>query len=160
MLRECWAVLLYNLDHKPPSLHDRQMPNPLPLLWMFAHRLLTRASSPALRVEGKKGVSAIKAVVVVVVVGGCHQYGLGVVTVFVIWRYVEPHASNPETRAPGTAALQAPGAVANNLTTTDDGTAGVRVLLMRSFLTESETSAFGVTTQEQQETSCSSGEKV
>src|SRR4051794_5947714 len=36
------------------------------------------------------------------------------------------------------------------------GTAGVRVFEIRSLITESETSAFGVTAQEQHEISCSS----
>jgi len=44
--------------------------------------------------------------------------------------------------------------------TMEFGTAGVRVLLIKSFLAERETSAFGVTTQEQQEINCSSGENA
>ena len=58
------------------------------------------------------------------------------------------------------AALQAgprlPGAatVAINFTTIDVGLAGVNVFDIRSLLAESEFSPSGVTTQEQQETSC------
>jgi hypothetical protein len=75
---------------------------------------------------------------------------------------VVAHANIPAARlAAGTfEALQAVPALASTFTTTELGTAGVSVLLMRSFLTESETSAFGVTVQEQQETNCSSGENV
>jgi hypothetical protein len=49
---------------------------------------------------------------------------------------------------------------ASNFTTIELGTAGVRVLLIRSARAESETRAFGVTTHLQQEISCSSGENV
>ena len=58
--------------------------------------------------------------------------------------------------------LQLPptGAVASNLITTAEGTAGVNVLLTRSVFTDNETRPFGVTGQEQQETNCSSGEKA
>jgi hypothetical protein len=57
------------------------------------------------------------------------------------------------------AGLQAP-EVARSLTTTDVGTAGVRVLLIKSLRAERETSPFGVTTQEQQAAICSSGENT
>src|SRR5205823_4872576 len=58
--------------------------------------------------------------------------------------------------------LQLPptGTVETSLTTTDVGTAGVSVLLIRSLRTDSETKPFGVTGQEQQETICSSGENA
>jgi hypothetical protein len=46
------------------------------------------------------------------------------------------------------------------LTTRAEGIAGVSVLLARSFFAESETRPFGVTGQEQQDTSCSSGVKA
>src|SRR5438445_7695995 len=52
------------------------------------------------------------------------------------------------------------GAVANSFTTIAVGTAGVSVLLIKSCLTERETSPFGVTGQEQQEIICSSGENA
>ena len=52
------------------------------------------------------------------------------------------------------------GAVASSLITTAVGTAGVNVLLIRSFFTDRETKPFGVTGQEQQETNCSSGENA
>jgi len=61
---------------------------------------------------------------------------------------------------PTVAALQMGAAELSSLTTMEVGTAGVRVLLIKSLRAESETSAFGVTVQEQQETSCSSGEKT
>ncbi len=50
--------------------------------------------------------------------------------------------------------------VDSNLTTMDPGTAAVSVLLVKSFLTESETSAFGVTAQAQQEIISSVGSNV
>ena len=56
--------------------------------------------------------------------------------------------------------MQAPPVVERSFTTTEVGCAGVSVLLTKSELTDSETSAFGVTVQEQHEISCSSGEKV
>ena len=52
------------------------------------------------------------------------------------------------------------GAVATSFTTTEVGTAGVSVLLVKSLLTDSDTSPFGVTGQEQHDTNCSSGEKA
>jgi hypothetical protein len=55
--------------------------------------------------------------------------------------------------------LQAP-VLAMSFTTMDVGCAGVSVLLTRSELADSETNAFGVTTHEQQEINCSSGENV
>jgi hypothetical protein len=57
-------------------------------------------------------------------------------------------------------ALQAPPAVAINFTMIEFGRAGVNVLLIRSETADSETRAFGVTVQEQQEINCSSGEKA
>ena len=75
-----------------------------------------------------------------------------------------PQARIPGTKsaAVGVAALQPPeGAVlANSLTTMAVGTAGVRVLLIKSLLADSDVSPFGVTKQVQQEISCSSGENV
>src|SRR4051794_13522269 len=58
--------------------------------------------------------------------------------------------------------LQVPptGTVASNFTTTLLGRAGVSVLEIRSFTTESDTKPLGVTGHEQHETSCSSGENV
>jgi len=73
---------------------------------------------------------------------------------------VVPQAANPATGIPGVAALHVPPAVARSLITIAPGTAGVKVLLIRSFLAESDTRPFGVTVQEQQDTNCSSGEKV
>src|SRR5579863_4455330 len=61
---------------------------------------------------------------------------------------------------PAVAALQDPPLVASSFTTTDVGRAGVKVLLIRSRFTPRLTSAFGVTLQEQQDTSCSSGENA
>jgi hypothetical protein len=61
---------------------------------------------------------------------------------------------------PAVDALQAPPVVARSFMTTDVGTPGVRVLLIRSLRAESETSPLEVTGQLQQEINCSSGEKV
>jgi hypothetical protein len=63
---------------------------------------------------------------------------------------------------PTVAALQAAVAadVATSLITIDVGTAGVRVLLIKSVRAEREASAFGVTGHEQQEINCSSCESV
>ena len=62
----------------------------------------------------------------------------------------------------GVAALQVEptGWLASNLITTEFGLTPVSVLLVRSSLTDSEFSPFGVTRQEQQEINCSSGEKA
>ena len=46
------------------------------------------------------------------------------------------------------------GTLATSLTTIEFGTAGVRVLLIRSCFADRETNPFGVTGQEQQEMSC------
>jgi len=86
------------------------------------------------------------------------------------WRVV-PQATNPFERAGAAPVngetvaaepLQDPptGTVASSFTTTDVGTAGVNVLLIKSFRTERETKPFGVTGQEQQETNCSSSENA
>ena len=56
--------------------------------------------------------------------------------------------------------LRPSGTVASSLTTIAVGTAGVSVLLIRSFFAEREISPFGVTGHEQQEMSCSSGENA
>jgi hypothetical protein len=74
---------------------------------------------------------------------------------------VVPQAAMPLTRGPGADALQADVPdEASILITTDVGTPGVSVLLIKSLRAESETSPSGVTGQAQQEISCSSGEKV
>src|SRR5882672_8600305 len=56
--------------------------------------------------------------------------------------------------------LPATGTLATSLITSAVGTAGVSVLLARSDFAEKATSPFGVTGQEQQDTSCSSGVKA
>jgi hypothetical protein len=61
---------------------------------------------------------------------------------------------------PAVDALQTGPADPTSLITMDVGTAGVRVLLIKSLRAERETSAFGVTGQLQQEIICSSGENV
>jgi hypothetical protein len=74
-----------------------------------------------------------------------------------------PHAAIPWAivlAVPAVDALQGPPVVASSLITMDVGTPGVRVLLIKSLRAERETNPSGVTGQEQQETSCSSGEKV
>src|SRR5947209_1128790 len=85
---------------------------------------------------------------------------------------VVPHAARPGARVfpavPAVAALllqlvpdpPAPARVETSLMATELGLTPVSVLLIRSFTTDSETSPFGVTRQEQQDTSCSSGEKA
>ena len=52
------------------------------------------------------------------------------------------------------------GTVATSLITIEVGIAGVSTLLIRSFLADSDTKAFGVTRQAQQETSSSDGSNV
>jgi len=52
------------------------------------------------------------------------------------------------------------GTIETSLTTIEVGMAGVSTLLIRSFLADSDTRAFGVTRQEQQATSSSDGSKA
>src|ERR1700736_5500106 len=77
---------------------------------------------------------------------------------------VVPQARIPRTKlvAVGAAALHVPaaGTEASSLITTDVGTPGVSVLLIKSLRTDSELRAFGVTGQEQQETISSAGSNV
>src|SRR5437660_257619 len=122
------------------------MPNPLPLAWMNPQNEVRRASSPALKPGCANWVSVTPNVTVVV--GAA-------------W-IVVPQATIPAARlATGTLdALQVVPDVAIIFTTIEVGRAGVRVLLMRSLTAESDTNAFGVTVQEQQEINCSSGEKA
>src|SRR5262249_27094556 len=73
------------------------------------------------------------------------------------WWSVVPQATIPAAVVAAVAveALQAAApAVASSFITTEFGRAGVNVLLTRSPFTERDTSAFGVTLQEQHETSC------
>jgi hypothetical protein len=123
------------------------MPNPLPFPLMNVQRPVNRLNSPALSVAGLKAVSDPK----------------NVPAATAAWVEV-PQASIPDARAPGDAAelAQDPptGALASSLITIAVGTAGVSVLLVRSWRAESETSPLGVTGQEQQEIICSSGENA
>jgi len=125
------------------------MPNPLPLALMKLHSEVILVNSPALRVAGRNAVS-VNAIVA------------GLVEVL-LWSVV-PQASMPDVSAPGDAAelaqLPPTGVDARSLMTMEFGTAGVRVLLIRSVFAESETSPLGVTGHEQQEINCSSGENV
>ena len=78
---------------------------------------------------------------------------------------VVPQADIPKARLPGVTveALHAPlvgASEASSFTTTPVGTAGVKVLLIKSLRAESETNPSGVIGQVQQETNCSSGENV
>src|SRR5271165_374443 len=83
---------------------------------------------------------------------------------------VVPHASipraspSPETVAALLVQLDpdppVPARVETSFTTTELGRTPVKVLLTRSLFTDKETKPFGVTRQEQQETSCSSGENA
>ena len=128
------------------------MPNPLPFARKKLQRLARRLNSPALRSELRKGDSVT-------------MNDAGSEEPLAEWIFV-PQEARPEERGavPAVAAelLQLPplGTVASSLTTTDAGTVGVSVSLTRSVFTDSETSPFGVTGQEQQETNCSSGENV
>jgi len=61
---------------------------------------------------------------------------------------------------PAVDALQTDPDVPSSLITMDVGTAGVRVLLIKSLRAERETRAFGVTGQEQHDIICSSGENA
>ncbi len=139
------------------------MPNPLPLSTIVVQRVPILFSSPALRVDGINEVSVKDGVMVVVTVGGRpgHTGGL-VVTVVIVW-VVVIHASMPGTNVAVVAfaaeLLQLPptGTVAKSLTTTDLGTLGVRVLLIKSFFTDNDTRPFGVTGQLQQAISSSVG---
>jgi len=112
------------------------MPNVLPLPMMFEQRLVMLESSPGLNVAAVKGVSVRL------------KEAAGATC------SVVPQASMPPAKAP------VPGKEATSLTTTEVGLTPVRVLLIRSLSTDRETSAFGVTRQEQQEINCSSGENV
>jgi hypothetical protein len=106
-----------------------------------------RASSLALKVAGVKGVSLTET-----------KFGAPAMGMLCS---VVAQAAKPFVWAPGVAALQAPDwTVDSTLITIDVGTAGVRVLLIKSLCAERETSAFAVTVQEQHEISCSSGENV
>ena len=120
---------------------------------MKPHSAVIRPSSAALRVAGVKAVSVTEAVI------AASATGAAVVACTVV-----PQAAKPVAKAdvpePAVAALQELPAVATSLTTIDVGTAGVSVLLIRSLRALSETSAFGVTVQLQQDTNCSSGENA
>jgi hypothetical protein len=120
------------------------MPKPLPFAPMKLQSEVILVNSPALRVAGRNAVS-VKAMVA------------GVVAVL-LWSVV-PQASMPDASGPGAAAelvqlVPPAGTDARSLMTMEFGTAGVRVLLMRSVFAESDTSPLGVTGQEQQEINC------
>ena len=53
------ARLVGSIELKPPFLHDRQIPNVLPLPMMLAQRLVIEANSAALIVLGRNGVSVV-----------------------------------------------------------------------------------------------------
>jgi hypothetical protein len=131
----------------PPRRQLRQMPKPLPFATINVQRVESRVNSPALSVAPAKGVSVTLA------------------PVERLWSFV-PHAASPgESPAWVTTEaefVQVPptGTVATSLTTMEVGTAGVNVLLIKSFLTERDTRPFGVTGQEQQAIICSSGENT
>ncbi len=122
---------------------------------MLVQRFVMLASSAGLSVAFRNGVSATP----------------NVPATGAPWMVV-PKASMPPASGklvpPANAALfvqfvpvkPAPAAVLTSFTTTELGRTPVSVLLIKSLLTESETSPFGVNKQEQQETSCSSGENA
>ena len=94
---------------------------------------------------------------VVVVTGFTHQFGL--VVVVVIGWVVVIHAASPGVRLVTEEALQVP-VDDTSLTTTEVCSPGVKGLLMRSFFTDIDTSAFGVTVQVQHASSSSAGSKT
>lgn len=49
--------IYFDTAPRPPNLHDRQIPNPLPLAWMNPQNDVILVSSPELRVADVKGVS-------------------------------------------------------------------------------------------------------
>src|SRR5579871_1782598 len=116
---------------------------------MKPQRLEMRLNSPALKVTGAKAVSTPN---------------VGVPPTVLAWE-VLPQATMPVASVAvavdeASQTFPVAGMLASSLTTTEFGMAGVRVLLIRSFFTESDTNPFGVTRQAQQEISCSSGENV
>lgn len=131
------------------------MPNVLPLPIMFVQRFLMLANSCSLSVALKNGVSVT-----------ARPPGA-------VWMVV-PYASIPFTIGKAVPPMVASAAllvqvvpvkvsvapVFTSFMTTELGRTPVRVLLIRSLVTESETSPFGVIRQEQQEINCSSGEKA
>ena len=122
---------------------------------MKPQRVVIRVNSAALNVDGVKALSVTPNVVA----------GLPGVT-GKAWIVVPQAAMPPAKRLvdePTVEALQEAAlvpAVATSLITMDVGTPGVRVLLIKSLRAESDTKPSGVIRQLQQETSCSSGEKV
>ena len=124
---------------------------------MFAHRLVMLNSSGGLNVASNAGRSVVTKLPPITA-GACS---------------VVPHACAPPTTGllgePAKAALlvqvvpvkEGPGpvAVVTSLITALLGRMPVNVLKSTSFVTDKETSPFGVIKQEQQATSCSSGEK-
>ena len=116
------------------------MPKPLPCPIMNEHTRPRCDSSEALKVEGVNAVSVVEKVP----------------ATGPAWLVV-PQAANPGARVAVATVPAEPtqvpptGTVARILITPEDGLAGVRVLLIRSCCTESETKPFGVTGQEQQE---------
>jgi len=142
-------------EPKPPSRQDRHTPNPDPFALMKEQSCVSRFSSPmspgfpgsVLSIAAEKGVS--------VLVGPAGPTWI-----------VVAHAASPRDRFAAVAiaaeAVHVPpaGLVANNFTTSAVGTAGVSVLLIKSCRADSDTSPFGVTGHEQQDTICSSGEKA
>src|ERR1041385_9246396 len=105
---------------------------------MLAHRPVMLRSSPALSVAGENRDSVT----------------LGVLIPAGAKCKVVPQASMPPCRA------FVAGSDATSLITAELGTTCVNVLVSRSAPTERCTNAFGVTRQEQHDTSCSSGENV
>lgn len=147
----------YLVAPNPPTRQERQMPNVLPLPIMFVQRFLMLANSCSLSVALKNGVS--------VTARPC--------TPGAVWMVV-PYASIPFTIGKAVPPIVASAAllvqvvpvkvsvapVFTSFMTTELGRTPVRVLLIRSLVTESETNPFGVIRQEQQEINCSSGEKA
>jgi hypothetical protein len=125
------------------------MPKPLPFARMKVQRLPIRLNSPAL------GVAVVKAVSVTAYVP---ETGA-------VWTVV-PQAARPVASVAvvteGEELLQEPATetVASSLTTMEVGRFENRLLGTISRFTDKETKPFGVTGQEQQEKSCSSGENA
>ena len=131
------------------------MPNVLPLPMMFVQRFLMLASSAGLNVARMKGVSV--RLNAPAAAPACS---------------VVPKASTPPASGKGAVPAKAAelvqlvpvklaaAPVFTSFTTIELGRTPVSVLLIMSWFTESDTKPLGVMRQEQQLTSCSSGENA
>ncbi len=145
-------------------MQDLQIPAPLPLPTIKRHKLVSLVSSPGLRgsawnrpsVTPKPAAGAGRACNLVAharIPGAKFGVANGLAAL-----QVDPVKLGPALLPSG---LPVPiGIVASSFTTIELGTTLVRVFWTKSVLADRCTSEFGVTRQEQQEISCSSGENV